>query len=88
MAREDDHLRFGGGYPETVSGEPAGLCCFLYESLGSLGVPSFEMDTKVICKEDGLDYGRGGGNYIINSCLLYTSPSPRDRTRSRMPSSA
>ena len=24
---------------------------------------------------------------IIN-CLLYTSPSPRDRTRSRMPSSA
>ena len=25
-------------------------------------------------------------NYRI--CLLYTSPSPRDRTRSRMPSSA
>ena len=25
---------------------------------------------------------------IIKSCLLYTSPSPRDRTRSRMPSSA
>ena len=24
----------------------------------------------------------------IDSCLLYTSPSPRDRTRSRMPSSA
>ena len=24
----------------------------------------------------------------INGCLLYTSPSPRDRTRSRMPSSA
>ena len=24
----------------------------------------------------------------INDCLLYTSPSPRDRTRSRMPSSA
>ena len=24
----------------------------------------------------------------MNSCLLYTSPSPRDRTRSRMPSSA
>ena len=27
------------------------------------------------------------GGYII-TCLLYTSPSPRDRTRSRMPSSA
>ena len=25
---------------------------------------------------------------IVSSCLLYTSPSPRDRTRSRMPSSA
>ena len=28
--------------------------------------------------------------YIVQdgTCLLYTSPSPRDRTRSRMPSSA
>ena len=26
------------------------------------------------------------GQYL--NCLLYTSPSPRDRTRSRMPSSA
>ena len=25
---------------------------------------------------------------VSESCLLYTSPSPRDRTRSRMPSSA
>ena len=25
---------------------------------------------------------------ITGRCLLYTSPSPRDRTRSRMPSSA
>ena len=25
---------------------------------------------------------------LARSCLLYTSPSPRDRTRSRMPSSA
>ena len=26
--------------------------------------------------------------WLIITCLLYTSPSPRDRTRSRMPSSA
>ena len=26
--------------------------------------------------------------YPVLCCLLYTSPSPRDRTRSRMPSSA
>ena len=28
------------------------------------------------------------GQYMNIPCLLYTSPSPRDRTRSRMPSSA
>ena len=27
-------------------------------------------------------------NEMHKDCLLYTSPSPRDRTRSRMPSSA
>ena len=37
--------------------------------------------------------GTGGPGYNIkceinSNCLLYTSPSPRDRTRSRMPSSA
>ena len=33
----------------------------------------------------GYGFVGGGGRY---GCLLYTSPSPRDRTRSRMPSSA
>ena len=28
------------------------------------------------------------GEGCMSACLLYTSPSPRDRTRSRMPSSA
>ena len=34
--------------------------------------------------------GSSGKHYaqIINGCLLYTSPSPRDRQKSRMPSSA
>ena len=32
--------------------------------------------------------GSGSGYAFIMCCLLYTSPSPRDRTRSRMPSSA
>ena len=30
----------------------------------------------------------GTSDLAFNTCLLYTSPSPRDRTRSRMPSSA
>ena len=29
-----------------------------------------------------------GTQYGLISCLLYTSPSPRDRQKSRMPSSA
>ena len=36
----------------------------------------------VIKKNKIIDFGYQG------NCLLYTSPSPRDRTRSRMPSSA
>ena len=32
--------------------------------------------------------GVGDLPHYLYSCLLYTSPSPRDRTRSRMPSSA
>ena len=35
-------------------------------------------------KDDPKIIVRGGAG----PCLLYTSPSPRDRTRSRMPSSA
>ena len=31
---------------------------------------------------------KGYGLTLGNSCLLYTSPSPRDATLSRMPSSA
>ena len=43
----------------------------------------------------GLEFVPNGTRVLIsipnsefNPCLLYTSPSPRDRTRSRMPSSA
>ena len=35
-----------------------------------------------------LDNFFGPNRHQSNICLLYTSPSPRDRTRSRMPSSA
>ena len=30
----------------------------------------------------------GGATTLLPTCLLYTSPSPRDRQKSRMPSSA
>ena len=34
------------------------------------------------------DLERSGQFKVIPTCLLYTSPSPRDRQKSRMPSSA
>ena len=42
-------------------------------------------DTKIACAQLGADFD---GLLGMEACLLYTSPSPRDRTRSRMPSSA
>ena len=41
-------------------------------------------EIKVDNKKSSSFYSTSGGY----ACLLYTSPSPRDRTRSRMPSSA
>ena len=42
--------------------------------------------SKVLSNYIGKDYIWRGFHPF--NCLLYTSPSPRDRTRSRMPSSA
>ena len=33
-------------------------------------------------------YTREDADFLVRNCLLYTSPSPRDATLSRMPSSA
>ena len=45
-----------------------------------IDIAGYEMVGRIVLrdKDTGKEY----------SCLLYTSPSPRDRTRSRMPSSA
>ena len=47
--------------------------------LGEKTVRTIAMDTT-----DGLRRGQD----VFNTCLLYTSPSPRDKRQSRMPSSA
>ena len=42
-----------------------------------------------VATHEGVGFTINGKGYIVGgTCLLYTSPSPRDRTRSRMPSSA
>ena len=43
-------------------------------------------DAAMISSENITQLNQNEINYIV--CLLYTSPSPRDRTRYRMPSSA
>ena len=43
---------------------------------------------EVLLDEFGLNHVRKNRGDLLSGCLLYTSPSPRDRTRSRMPSSA
>ena len=64
---------------------------------GSGGVSSLPVirglaDDRVRIKVDGMDLIASCPNHmnppLSYICLLYTSPSPRDRTRSRMPSSA
>ena len=50
----------------------------LLHYLGELGAEVVVRRNDEISVDDAMSMG----------CLLYTSPSPRDRTRSRMPSSA
>ena len=52
--------------------------------LSSIG--DVETDTEVAPKTDTVDTGLTP--VFFRTCLLYTSPSPRDKRQSRMPSSA
>mgnify|MGYP005627108753 CR=1 FL=1 len=62
--------------------------------LGDKSGELFRVSTNVVLEINSTtaDYavtsGHLQGTKQYGTCLLYTSPSPRDRTRSRMPSSA
>ena len=45
-------------------------------------------DGAIFIDSDGAGFGWSEDGYHLETCLLYTSPSPRDATLSRMPSSA
>ena len=53
-----------------------------------LNFPSFVTGTNSTDNNSSAASLKEQGNLLVRACLLYTSPSPRDRTRSRMPSSA
>ena len=64
---------------------------FRWSSIDGVGTEYLDVDFAadgtvasgvVVGEDEGVPYG------LVYTCLLYTSPSPRDRTRSRMPSSA
>ena len=91
--RDDDAPRFGRALPAD-SAAPLFASERLKKRLED-AVTSFGG-----CSHLGELTGQRGDSMVINrasvesvrnqgtTCLLYTSPSPRDRTRSRMPSSA
>ena len=70
------------GYQEIVSDASyrKQIVTLTYPQIGNVGCNLEDMESKV---------AQAAGLVIRDlPCLLYTSPSPRDRTRSRMPSSA
>jgi len=55
------------------------------------GHPNEDVVAQLIDRMEGAPHpgvATASGMGAVSACLLYTSPSPRDRTRSRMPSSA
>ena len=62
--------------------------CILLKTAISNGKKSYLSRKKQFKPNDKKSYSKQEVSVMIHSCLLYTSPSPRDRNVSRMPSSA
>ena len=76
-ARDElDHLAWTGQRLDELGDRPSLLNPLWYAGSFAIGVLAGRLG-------DARSLG-----FVIETCLLYTSPSPRDRTRSRMPSSA
>ena len=59
-----------------------------YGDLGCYGQKLIETPNIDKLAANGMRFTQHYSGAPVCACLLYTSPSPRDRTRSRMPSSA
>ena len=92
MTEREGVIKYSLDFTEGVLGEPASL-----EVLNAWR--SIFKDTGLLGEDPGRYGGYGFGNLSVRTergflitgsqtCLLYTSPSPRDATLSRMPSSA
>ena len=67
-------ITLGAAIGEIVLGRKLGNKAMFWGAVGGT-IPDLDVITKPFMTE-------------IQSCLLYTSPSPRDKRQSRMPSSA
>ena len=75
-------VKIGIGYTGKENRYHTGNSQRLKEKFVYIGTGKDFMDNFSLRAEEELNLSQA------KSCLLYTSPSPRDRTRSRMPSSA
>ena len=86
--REDIDLKAAfSQYMSNTSMSPAERSAVKEKLFGKKGGMSEQFDMNSV---DWAPDAIAGAMYkvFVEGCLLYTSPSPRDRTRSRMPSSA
>ena len=89
MGNGDDQLRVIGNdlraqlHPDRTWVTTRGVGVFGNEG-GVVSIHGTDLEDVSIEDNPLIDFGP----YVFSSCLLYTSPSPRDATLSRMPSSA
>ena len=93
---ESDHLAVIYSLPKDYNKLGDFRKSFLFQSLKEIEVGLNDQGLSLYITESNLDDMLDAHDINPNciyysqscNCLLYTSPSPRDRTRSRMPSSA
>ena len=80
-----------GNYSRTVSDNKNSQSWF---DRGMVWLFAYNHEEAISCFEKAIEadqkcaFAYWGIAYAVGPCLLYTSPSPRDRSLSRMPSSA
>ena len=83
-------LRGGAGWVDATCNNLTGCITIGWNPNGDVNKGTgWTINVTEVARDAHLDdFTLFGGAKLSLSCLLYTSPSPRDRTRSRMPSSA